>query len=113
MAQTGRLSAVHGAVGTYCEGLTASSILALEPLFPACGDRMWVIDTEACEKLCEVAAVFFLGSHKSPLCFPVSSVQRDEFVSAAATLVGTMIERHATQRNPGQHGAFRRRCRGL
>lgn len=57
---------------------------------------MCVIDTEACEKLCKVTAIFFLGSHRSPVCFPDFSVQRNEFVSATAKAVGKMRKQHTT-----------------
>ena len=53
-----------------------------------------MIDMEAFEKLCKVTAIFFLGFHKSPVCYPVSSTQRNEFISAAAKSVGKMSKQH-------------------
>lgn len=54
-----------------------------------------MIDTEACEKLCKVTAIFFsLGFHKSLVCFPDSSTQRNEFVSTATKSDGKMSKQH-------------------
>lgn len=77
------------------------------------------MDTEACEKWCKVAAMFFLGFPKSPLCFPISSPRRNKFISAAATSVGRVNEQHPTlplparRISPGPSGAFLRRLHGL
>lgn len=67
------ISGLHTAVRHLLWKLDNIINIGISAIFPAYEDRTCVIDTEACDKLCKVAAIFFF-----PVCFPDSSVQRNK-----------------------------------
>lgn len=66
------ISSLHTAVRHLLWRLDNVINIGISAIFPAYEDRTCVIDTEACDKLCKVTAIFFF-----PVCFPDSSMQRN------------------------------------